>query len=131
MHVIQHLFHSLIPDLIVAKMAKKPNANDNITFQSQVFLSLQKSFLETGTSAESNDSILSNHLREKHLVQVIFDEMAVETLICHQFLREVPNGHLILQIVTEDPDIHFVAQAFSFQKLWFLNQSSEAVKPLH
>ena len=61
---------------------------------------------------------------EKHLVQVVFDQVTVEALISHQLLREMPDGHLVLRVIAENPNIHFVGQAFSLQKLRFLNQSS-------
>ena len=61
---------------------------------------------------------------EKHLVQIVFNQVTVEALISHQLLREMPDGHLVLRVIAENPNIHFVGQAFSLQKLRFLNQSS-------
>ena len=61
---------------------------------------------------------------EKHLIQVVFNQVTVEALISHQLLREMPDGHLVLRVIAEDPNIYFVGQAFALQKLRFLNQSS-------
>ena len=61
---------------------------------------------------------------EKHLVQVVFNQVTVEALISHQLLREMPDGHLVLRVIAENPDIHFVGQALALQKLRFLYQRS-------
>ena len=68
---------------------------------------------------------------EEHFVKVILNQVAVQALVGHQHFGEMPDSHLILRIVAEDPDVYFIAQALALQKFRFLYQRPEVIQALH
>ena len=62
MHIVQHFFGSLGPDLIVAGMAEHTNTDDDISFQRQALLGLHESILESSATAQGDDLIISLHI---------------------------------------------------------------------
>ena len=61
-HIVEHLLHSWLPDIVVARMPEQAYADDDAAFQRQAFLSFQELFLETGASAERYDLIILYHI---------------------------------------------------------------------
>ena len=45
---------------------------------------------------------------EEDMIEIIFDQAAVQVLIAHQLFREMADGHLVFRVIAEDADIHFV-----------------------
>ena len=61
MHIIQHLLRPFGPDLLVAGMTKKTNADNDVTSEGEAFLRLDELVLETGTAAKGDDGIFTYH----------------------------------------------------------------------
>ena len=59
-HIIEHLFGALSPNLIVAGVPEQANADDNVPSQRKALLGFQKCVFESGAPAERDDFILSN-----------------------------------------------------------------------
>ena len=45
---------------------------------------------------------------EEDMIEIVFDQAAVQVLIAHQLFREMADDHLVFWVIAEDADIHFV-----------------------
>ena len=60
-HIVQHLLGPLGPDFFIARMAKEPDADNDVALESQLLLNLKKLFLEARAAAEGYDRVFTNH----------------------------------------------------------------------
>ena len=60
-HVVQHLLGAFGPHLIIARVAKEADANDDIPLQRQTLLRLKELVLETGAAAQGYDFVFAYH----------------------------------------------------------------------
>ena len=106
MHVVQHFFcfcqsvlgHTF-PDLIVPRVTKEANADDNVPLQRQALLSLQKSIFEPGAAAERYDFIFPDHflfLFRGTQIKGVFIKNHANSIVIQSIYR--------LDIVDEGPD---------------------------
>ena len=61
MHIVQHLFCSFCPDLIVSGMTEQADADDDVAFKGKAFLHLKELFLEACAAAEGYDFVFADH----------------------------------------------------------------------
>ena len=56
--------------------------------------------------------------------------MTRQRLICQNLFYEVTDTHFVLCLIAEHPDIHFVGQPVSFQKIRVLQEFTHPVQAL-
>jgi hypothetical protein len=54
--------------------------------------------------------------------------MAIQGRIGFHLIYKMPNHHFIFRLITEDSDIHLIAESLAFQELWLLNQCPNFVQ---
>ena len=54
MHIVEHLLGAFCPDLIVARVPKEPDTDDNVAFQRQSFLGLHICVLKPSAATKSH-----------------------------------------------------------------------------
>ena len=60
-HVVQHLLGAFGPDFVVAAVAEKADADDDVARKGQAFLRFQEGVLEACAAAEGYDGIFADH----------------------------------------------------------------------
>ena len=60
-HVVQHLLGAFSPDFVVAAMAEKADADDDVARKGQAFLGLKVLLLEARAAAEGYDGVFVGH----------------------------------------------------------------------
>ena len=60
-HVVQHFLGAFSPDFVIAAMAEKADADDNVALEGQALLRLQELLLEARAAAEGDDGIFAGH----------------------------------------------------------------------
>ena len=61
-HIVEHLLHAGLPDIVVARMSEQANTDNNAALQRQAFLRFHEMLFETGTSAERYYFVLLTHI---------------------------------------------------------------------
>ena len=60
-HVVKHLLHTGFPYIIIARVSEQTYDDDDVAFQRQLFLDIQKLLLKAGASAECYYIIILYH----------------------------------------------------------------------
>ena len=60
-HIVQHLLGAFGPDFVVATMAEKADADDDVARKGQAFLRFQELLLEARAAAEGYDGVFADH----------------------------------------------------------------------
>ena len=61
-HIVQHLLCALGPDFIVAAMAEKADADDDVAGEGEALLCFQELLLEARAAAEGYDGVFADHV---------------------------------------------------------------------
>ena len=61
MHIVEHLFHTILPNLLVSAVAEETYGYDNIALKAETLLRFDKLVFETCAATESYDFVSAYH----------------------------------------------------------------------
>ena len=118
-HIVEHFFHSIGKYLVIARMAKKADRDNDVTFERKSFLLAQVFVFELCAPAQSDYFVISYHLpllrMTKEAITPGTQPHAVRSNVIRiepQPLSKTANGGKIIARITRMSDIVILVQSF-------------------